>query len=160
MIPINPMKKKSSNQEAPLRDMTSERLVESINMVRELLKSNKELREKLEQSNQRNDEKDLEIFEIIKENQVLKEKVQGHHDRSPAHSQTAIRSSTGLARKRHSSSSQRTQQYHSTEQQVQFHPRPQTQNLVGTGGCMGFSAGGSRNNFNYWNSVEINQYIN
>lgn len=23
---------------------------------------------------------------------------------------------------------------------------------------MGFSGGGSRNNFNYWNSVEINQY--
>ena len=23
---------------------------------------------------------------------------------------------------------------------------------------MGFSAGGSKNNFNYWNSVEINQY--
>lgn len=42
--------------------MFSERLVESINMVRELLKSNKELREKLELSNQRNDEKDVEIF--------------------------------------------------------------------------------------------------
>ena len=24
---------------------------------------------------------------------------------------------------------------------------------------MGFTGGGSRNNFNYWNSVEINQYI-
>lgn len=43
-------------------------------MVRELLKSNKELREKLEQSNQRNDQKDLEIFELSKENETLKEK--------------------------------------------------------------------------------------
>ena len=42
-------------------------------MVRELLKSNKELREKLEQSNQRNDQKDLEIFELSKENEALKE---------------------------------------------------------------------------------------
>lgn len=41
-------------------------------MVRELLKSNKELREKLEQSNQRNDQKDLEIFELSKENETLK----------------------------------------------------------------------------------------
>jgi|LakMenEpi03Aug12_release.lakeMendotaPanAssembly.Ray.scaffolds.fasta_scaffold926428_1 hypothetical protein len=42
-------------------------------MVRELLKSNKELREKLEQSNQRNDQKDLEIFELSKENEAFKE---------------------------------------------------------------------------------------
>ncbi len=42
-------------------------------MVRELLKSNKELREKLEQSNQRNDQKDLEIFELSKDNEALKE---------------------------------------------------------------------------------------
>ncbi len=44
-------------------------------MVRELLKSNKELREKLEQSNQRNDEKDIEIFQLAKENEYLKEKL-------------------------------------------------------------------------------------
>lgn len=46
-------------------------------MVRELLKSNKELREKLEQSNQRNDQKDLEIFELSKENETLREKQGG-----------------------------------------------------------------------------------
>lgn len=33
-------------------------------MVRELLKSNKELREQLESSNQRNEEKDIEIYEL------------------------------------------------------------------------------------------------
>jgi hypothetical protein len=45
-----------------MNDQFSERLVESINMVRELLKSNKELREQLETSNQLNDEKDREIY--------------------------------------------------------------------------------------------------
>lgn len=56
--------KRGNSERLPLAhgEQFSERLVESINMVRELLKSNKELREKLEQSNQRNDQKDLEIF--------------------------------------------------------------------------------------------------
>jgi hypothetical protein len=77
-------------------------------------------------------------------------------EHSPTHSQTAIRTSTGMSRKRHSSSSQQRSQihHHPTE-----HPNPLNNNLVGNGGYMGFSAGGSRNNFNYWNSVEINQYI-
>ena len=60
---ISPMRKGTSEREPSLGgEVFSERLVESINMVRELLKSNKELREKLEFSNQRNDEKDVEIF--------------------------------------------------------------------------------------------------
>ena len=53
--------------------------------------------------------------------------------------------------------------HHATEQTNPVsnsnpHPYQQQQNLVGQG-MVGFSAGGSRNNFNYWNSVEINQYI-
>lgn len=42
-------------------------------MVRELLKSNKELREKLEEANRCIDERDVEIFELTRENQQFKE---------------------------------------------------------------------------------------
>jgi prephenate dehydrogenase len=49
-------------------DQFSDRLVESINMVRELLKSNKELRENLEEANKKMDMKDTEIFDLEKEN--------------------------------------------------------------------------------------------
>ena len=157
--------------------MFSERLVESINMVRELLKSNKELREKLEMSNARNDEKDLEIFEVSRENQMFKEKMQSPssmQEQGPTLSQTAIRTSIAMVKKRHSSTAQRTQlhhhatEHHHPQQPPQQHPQqhpqqqppsPSHQNLVGSGGMMAFSSGGSRNNFNYWNSVEINQYI-
>ena len=53
----------------------SERLVESINMVRELLKSNKELREQMEASNRTIDEKDVEIYELTRENEFYREKL-------------------------------------------------------------------------------------
>lgn len=76
-------------------------------------------------------------------------------DPSPSHSQTAIRTSTAISKKRHSSTQQRTQvHHHPTEQPSHF-----TNNLVGNPAYMGFNAGGSKNNYNYWNSVEINQYI-
>lgn len=139
------------------KDQFSERLVESINMVRELLKSNKELREKLEHSNQCNDQKDLEIFELTKENEYLKEKINSTREESPTlHSQTAMRTSAALSRKRHVSSSQRTQiHHHPTEQ---FNYIPININATEHGNVLGFAGGGSKNNFNYWNSVEINQY--
>lgn len=44
----------------------SDRLVESINTVRELLKSNKELREQLEAQKESIDQKDVEIFNLQK----------------------------------------------------------------------------------------------
>ena len=76
-----------------------------------------------------------------------------------------------MSKKRHSSTTQRSAlHHHATEQQPYNNPHntsaisnsnhhPVHQNLVGQGGVMGFTGGGSRNNFNYWNSVEINQYI-
>ncbi len=73
--------------------------------------------------------------------------------KAPTHSQTAIRTSTAFAKKRASSNPQKSQIHSPTEQSNQY-----SQNALGTGGVMGFSAGGSKNNFNYWNSVEINQY--
>ena len=42
----------------------SERLIESINMVRELLKSNKELREKVEDAEREIEERDMEIYQL------------------------------------------------------------------------------------------------
>ena len=56
--PNSPIRR-SSHDRTSQPEQNSERLVESINMVRELLKSNKELREKLEISNTRNDQKDM-----------------------------------------------------------------------------------------------------
>lgn len=119
-------------------------------MVRELLKSNKELREKLELSNQRNDQKDVEIFELARENERLKEQKSSSKEKSsPTHSQNVIRTSTSMARKRHTSQAPRV---------VHQEPPPQQLGTPVGGHIVGFSAGGSRNNFNYWNSVEINQY--
>ena len=60
----------------------SDRLVESINTVRELLKSNKELREQLEGQKESIEKKDVEIFNLQKENEALRERV------SPVHMDT------------------------------------------------------------------------
>jgi hypothetical protein len=57
-LPVPSFKKGSGGWDSSI----SERLIESINMVRELLKSNKELREKLEEANRCVDERDVEIF--------------------------------------------------------------------------------------------------
>lgn len=46
------------------QDQFSQRLIESINMVRELLQSNKELREQLEMSQRGSEEKDFAIIEL------------------------------------------------------------------------------------------------
>ena len=51
-MPEPAFKKKLSEKLGSYDANISERLIESINMVRELLKSNKDLREKLEQSEQ------------------------------------------------------------------------------------------------------------
>lgn len=69
-------------------------------------------------------------------------------------SQSVIRTSTAMTKKRHMSTGQRTQlHHHATEQ-----PSIANQNIVANGNMLGFAAGGSKNNYNYWNSVEINQY--
>lgn len=84
--------------------------------------------------------------------------MQGNHspiEVQPTHSQNAIRTSTAMSKKRHSSTAQRVQlHHHATEHTNPNHTNssPYQQNVVGQG-VMGFSAGGSRNNFNYWNSV-------
>jgi len=43
--------------------------------------------------------------------------------------------------------------HHAATEQLNYNI-PNTAN----GSVLGFNAGGSKNNFNYWNSVEINQY--
>jgi hypothetical protein len=67
-------------------------------------------------------------------------------------SQSGMRTSAALSRKRHVSTKQHVPVHHATEQ-----PNG-VQNMASSGNVLGFTAGGSRNNFNYWNSVEINQY--
>lgn len=66
------------------------------------------------------------------------------------HSQTGMRTSAALSRKRHVSNTHRQQMHHHPTEQLGVH------NAEGNG--KGFAGGGSKNNFNYWNSVEINQY--
>jgi hypothetical protein len=69
------------------------------------------------------------------------------------HSQSAIHSSAALSRKRHISNTHRQQIYHNPTEQISCMPLNITE-----GNVLGFSGGGSKNSFNYWNSVEINQY--
>lgn len=115
-------------------------------MVRELLKSNKELREKLEQSNQRNDQKDLQIFELSKENEMLKE--HQHHNEEFMQMPMPTHNNIPISRRRQVSRGASQLQHHNTE------------HLLGSGGVGGgVAVGGSgKGGFNYWNSVEINQY--
>lgn len=69
------------------------------------------------------------------------------------HSQSAIRSSAALSRKRHVSNTHRQQIHHHPTEQLSYLPPN-----IAEGNVLGFTGGGSKNNFNYWNSVEINQY--
>lgn len=50
------------------QDQFSQRLIESINMVRELLQSNKELREQMEGYQRDNEEKGVAIYQLEREN--------------------------------------------------------------------------------------------
>ncbi|KAM3129999.1 hypothetical protein pb186bvf_017895 [Paramecium bursaria] len=77
------VKQNDGNSPAPLEDPKqdqTERLVDSINMVRELLLSNKEIREKEEQSNQKCEQYRRELIELQRENFELREKLNNTED--------------------------------------------------------------------------------
>jgi len=56
--------------------MISERLIESINMVKELLQSNRDLRDSIHVINKKNDQNDIEIYNLNVENQDLRDKIE------------------------------------------------------------------------------------
>ena len=66
-------KKISDHSKMDYNSNISERLIESINMVRELLKSNKDLREKLEEAEFTIQDRNTEVFQLTQENQLLRE---------------------------------------------------------------------------------------
>jgi prephenate dehydrogenase len=64
---VPPIRKKFSEKvSSSSYDQFSDRLVESINMVRDLLKSNKELRESLEETNKKMEQKNSEMYDLEK----------------------------------------------------------------------------------------------
>lgn len=75
-------------------------------------------------------------------------------EQPPTQSQIAIRTTTALSKKRAASNIQKTQLQH---QQTEHSNHPPSSQPMPSG-VMGFSAGGTKNNYNYWNSVEINQF--
>jgi hypothetical protein len=56
------------------------RLIESVKMVRELLKNNQDMREVMDKLNQKNEKNELELYHLGIENQELREKIEIMHN--------------------------------------------------------------------------------